>query len=192
VSYFAQPKQIAVHAGKTEPCKGAAGVTGGIVLSAPYIQKENIMTQNCNIESLLVAFFQEALAAHPAEPVSATEFLKYFAPDIARVGRVFKFLGLAEESTESSLGWQPTDQLIRILAERAARPTKASKEEATAKELKLVDSLVQVAGGEAEEQLTDDFLFLVLNALGLLREARGGCKPTSLLREQLISQYESL
>jgi hypothetical protein len=143
------------------------------------------MSQNCNIESLLVAIFQ---AAHPigtrvGDPVSATEFLQYFAPDIARVGRVFKFLGLAEESTESTLGWQPTDQLIRIIAERAARPTKASSKEATAKELKLVDSLIQIAGGVTEECLTDDLFFSALNALGLLREARGGCKPTSLLRE---------
>jgi hypothetical protein len=85
------------------------------------------MTQNCNIEALLVAIFQ---AAHPIEntrtgdPVSAAEFLRHCAPDIARVGRVFKFLGFAEESPQSALGWKPTEKLIRIVVERAARPTK--------------------------------------------------------------------
>jgi hypothetical protein len=151
------------------------------MLSARIHTGKNPRSENCNIETLLVAIFQEA---HPNNAVSATEFLQHFAPDIARLGRVFKFLGLAEESTESTLGWQPTDQLIHIVAERAARPTKASRKRATAKELKPVDSLIQIAGGETEEiHFTGDFLFTVLNALGLLLEARGGCKPTSLLRE---------
>jgi hypothetical protein len=144
------------------------------------------MLETSNIELLLLAIFQ---AAHPTNTTTATDFLQSFAPDIARVGRVFKFLGLAEESPQSALGWKPTDQLIRIVAERAARPTKASMKEATTKELTLVDALIQIAGGEAEEQLTDDFLFSVLNALGLLREARGGCKPTSLLRDTVQGTF---
>src|SRR6266480_1093330 len=98
------------------------------------------MSQNCNIESLLVAIFQAAhcIERDIGDPVRTREFLQYYAPDIARVGRVLKFLGLAEECSQSALGWKPTEKLIRIVVERAARPTTGTDNEATAKDRKLV------------------------------------------------------
>jgi hypothetical protein len=143
-------------------------------------------TTSLDIESnLMVAIFQELdLICFDQEP-SATEYLKLCVPHIERLGRVFKFLGLAEASTQSALGWKPTAHLLHIIGKRVvAHPTKASHKQATAKEQKLVESLFQLAGGEAEQYIGDDFVFSVLKGLALLQEDRvGGCKPTSLLQE---------
>ncbi len=147
------------------------------------------MTDTLDIESnLMVAMFQEA---HPiasldteTEP-SATKYLTCCAADIERLGRVFKSVGLAEASTESALGWKPTADLLHIIARQVvARPARPSQKQATANERKVVESLFQLAGGEAAEYVEDDFVFCVLNCLGLLRLDRvGGCKPTCLLQE---------
>jgi hypothetical protein len=145
------------------------------------------MSHNLDTELLLLTSIFES--AHPivrdvGGEVTGTEYLKFCASDIDRIGRVFKFLGLAEECTQSVLRWKPTGRLIRMIGERSARPTKPSKKEATEKDRRLVNMLLQVAGGEStEEYITDDFCFRVLNALGFLREVHGDGKPTSLLRE---------
>jgi hypothetical protein len=136
---------------------------------------------------LLTSIFQ---SAHPITrsvggELNGTEYLQFCAPDIERLGRVFKLLGLAEVSTQSALGWKPTAHLLDIIGQRAARPTKASHKQETAKEHQFVESLFELAGGDPQEpEITEDFLFSVLNALGLLQEGRGGgCKPTFLLQE---------
>jgi hypothetical protein len=136
--------------------------------------------------NLMLAIFQELdLISFPDEEPSATEYLKLCAPHIERLGRVFKFLGLAEAST-SALGWKPTAHLLHIIGQRlAANPIEASHEQANAKERKLVESLFQLAGADVQEPfITDDFVFCVMKVLGLLQEGPGGsCKPTSLLQE---------
>ncbi len=167
--------------------------TVGIVLSAP-VQKASYMSQNLNTELLLLtSIFQ---SAHPVVhdvggELNATEYLKFCASDIERIGRVFKFLGLAEESTQSVLRWKPTDRLIRMIGERSARPTKPSKKVLTEKDRRLVDMLLLVAGGDTkEDQMMDDFCISVLNALGFLREVQGGPKPTSLLKEIILDTVQ--
>jgi hypothetical protein len=138
-----------------------------------------------DIESnLMVAMFQEAYPIGDTETV-AGEYLACRSADIERLGRVLKFLGLAEASTKCGLGWKPTGVLLHIIARQvAARPPKASKKQATAKECKIVESLFQLAGGQAEDYVGEDFVFCLLNCLGLLRLDRvGDCKPTRLLRE---------
>jgi hypothetical protein len=154
-----------------------------------------VTTLNLDIDSnLMVAIFQEA---HPIDSIdkefSATEYLTYCAPDIERLGRVFKFLGLAEASTQSALGWKPTAHLLHIIGKRAvARPIKGSHKQATGKERQLVESLFQLAGGQPEEEfIGDDFVFRVLNGLGFLREAVGSCKPTSLLQETFEDVFKA-
>jgi hypothetical protein len=154
---------------------------------------DKVKSDNLDDNSLLMlAIFQTVhLICDEGSGVSMTEYLKYCASDIARIGHVFKFLGLAEECTKSALGWKPTAHLIQIIAERSARPAKGSEKEATEKDRKLVNSLLQLAGGTTEEVITDDFFFAVLNALGFLREAPGGeCKPTSLLHETIEAVFE--
>jgi hypothetical protein len=143
-------------------------------------------TTSLDIESnLMVAIFQ---ALHPLGRIdqesSATQYLTWCAPDIERLGRVFKFLGLAEAST-SALGWKPTAHLLHLIGEALAASTiQASHKGANAKERKLVESLFQLAGGEAEEHIEDDFVFSVLRGLALLQADRtGNWKPTSLLQE---------
>jgi hypothetical protein len=146
------------------------------------------MTDTLDIESnLMVTMLQEV---HPiaslgteTEP-SATKYLTCCAADIERLGRVLKFLGLAEASTDSALGWKPTADLLRIIARQlAARPARPSQKQATAKERKVVGSLFQLAG-ESTEYVEENFVFCVLNCLGLLRlDGVGDCKPTRLLQE---------
>jgi hypothetical protein len=142
---------------------------------------------------LLIETFQ---IAHLMD-LSQTDFCKRYNADIERMGRVFKFLGLAEEGKESALGWQPTDELIDIIAERLTRPfgwkpidiiaervARANKDRTTIKDRRLVDSIFQIAGGQKEYDPWKEFVFLVLNYLGFLYEAQpGDIKPTSLLRE---------
>jgi hypothetical protein len=85
------------------------------------------MNYTLDFESnLMVPMFQEA---HPIDGLgpetepSATKYLTCCAADIARLGRVLKFLVLAEASTDSALGWKPTADLLRIIARQlVARP----------------------------------------------------------------------
>ena len=151
------------------------------------------MSDGLDIEShIMIAIFR---AAHPIvdiEEAADQEYLKRFAPDIDRLGRVLKCLGLAEESTQSAFGWKPTAHLVQIIVERAVRPIKASKKLNTKGESKLVDSLSQLAGVHEDDDLIDEFPFVfnVLNCLGLLRVGpQGGCKPTGLLVEAVVEGF---
>jgi hypothetical protein len=143
------------------------------------------------LSDLMIAIFQEA---HPIggdkDVTDKRQYVKYCASDIDKLGRIFKFLGLAKDSAQSAFGWKPTARLLHIIAERAARPTKGNATRATKKERQVIDSPLQLAGGQTEEVFTDDFLFNVLNGLGFLRESGGGeCKPTALLREVIEGMF---
>ena len=141
------------------------------------------------LSDLMIAFFQAAHSLH-GDP-DKVQYVKYCASDIDKLGRVLKFLGLAETNQQSMLGWTPTARLVHIIAERAARPTKGSATPATKKERQVINSLLQLAGGQTEEVFTDDFLFNVLNGLGFLGEGGDGeCKPTALLREVLENLFQ--
>jgi hypothetical protein len=146
--------------------------------------------------NLMIAIFQ---AAYPIwsdvkkeDEEDQTRYVKALATDIKRLGRIFKFLGLAEDDKQSVLGWKPTAKLIRMVAERAARPTKGSNKRATRKDDAMMQSLLQLADGWVEQTFTDDFVFNVLNCFGLLRESvYGECKPTALLREMLQEIFQA-
>jgi hypothetical protein len=145
---------------------------------------------------LMIAIFQ---AAYPIwndvkkeDEEDQTVYVKALATDIKRLGRMFKFLGLAEDDKQSVLGWKPTAKLIRMVAERAARPTKGSNKRATRKDDAMMQSLLQVADGWVEQTFTDDFVFNVLNCFGLLREnIYGECKPTAPLRDMLQEIFQA-
>jgi hypothetical protein len=152
--------------------------------------KLSVLSETGDIQSLLIAIFQAAHSIFTETDKPIIEYLNSCASDINKLGRILKFLGLAEDSAQSAFGWKPTAELIQIIAERAARPTKASKTQASKMERRFVDSLIQLAGGQTEEPFTDDFLFNVLNGLGLLQESDTGVKPTARLREVVTTMFE--
>lgn len=158
-------------------------------------QESDKVSKGDFLSDLMIALFQAAHSLHGDDPreslTDKVQYVKHCASDIDKLGRVLKFLGLAETNQQSMLGWTPTARLVHIIAERAARPTKGSATRATKKERQVIDSLLQLAGGQTEEVFTDDFLFNVLNGLGFLRESGGGeCKPTALLREVLENWFQ--
>jgi hypothetical protein len=147
-----------------------------------------------DLSDLMIAIFQAAdpIYAGMEDVTEKLEYVKSRGSDIDRLGRVLKFLQLAEDSPQSVFGWTPTAQLIRIVAERADRPAKASRKHVTNRERAIIAPVLQVAGGWAEQTYTDDFVFNVLNGLGLLCQTHmGECKPTSFLREMLEELFEA-
>ena len=89
------------------------------------VQEQSQLLPVSDLSVLMIAIFQ---MAHPiyrnkVEPLGQTEYLAHCASDIDELGRIFKFLGLAEDSAQSAFGWRPTARLVGIIAERAARPT---------------------------------------------------------------------
>jgi hypothetical protein len=71
------------------------------------------------------------------------------------------------------------------------RPARSSQKQSTAKERTVAGSLLQLAGGESKEYVEEDFVFCVLNCLGLLRlDGVGDCKPTALLQETVEAIFD--
>lgn len=133
------------------------------------------MTDHPNDTQLLAALFQRA---YPLEPQpSAAEYLHHFEFEIDRLGRLLRFLGLAEASHQSGLGWAPRRWLMRISAERAARPLDQRYPIVVSKEdREFVASICRVATGdvaEAGEMDATNFCCDVLAALGLLERGDG-------------------
>jgi hypothetical protein len=155
---------------------------------------ESIVTADTKLAADLMAAIFQATDHIFLEKGDVTEqYLKHCASDIDRLGRLLKFLGLAEDDKDGVFGWKPTAKLISLIAERAARPAKGSDKRATARERAVVGSLLQLAGGWVEPTYTDDFVFRALNSLGLLRETvYGECKPTALLKEVLENVVDNL
>jgi hypothetical protein len=149
-----------------------------------------------DLSDLMIALFQavyQVIRDTGEDVTDVTEYLEHCAPDIDRLGRVLKFLGLAEDNPQSAFGWKATPDLMRLVAERAtSRTPKASNKKMTKGERAILSSLLQLAGGWAEESIGDDFVFRVLNGLGLLRASfQDECKPTALLREILQNMLDS-
>jgi hypothetical protein len=141
---------------------------------------------------LMLSIFQEA---HPLSMrVRPEEYLDRCDFEIDRMGRVLKYLGLAQGG-RSDLCWKPTPMLMKIIAEGLAHPpVKAKGVEVTDDERNSVESLIMYATGDVPDEDSMDateFCCSVLVALGLLTEgASGGYKPTDRLHE--VMRYASL
>ena len=135
---------------------------------------------------LMIEIFQEADPLGSIR-VSPEEYLDRCDFEIDRIGRVFKYLGLAQGG-QSDLCWQPTPMLMKIIAERVAHPpVNAKGVEVTDDERSSVEALIMRATGDIPDEESMDateFCCSVLAALGLLTEgAAGAYKPTDRLQE---------
>jgi hypothetical protein len=80
-----------------------------------------------NTETILVlSIFQEAYPLDKAK-VSTEDYLAHFEFEIDRIGRVLKYLELAQAAAQSELGWKPKPILMKLIAERVARVPVKSK-----------------------------------------------------------------
>jgi hypothetical protein len=144
---------------------------------------------------LLVAIFQKA---NPLEPQpSVAEYLRHFRFDIDRVGRVLRFLGLAEESGKSDLGCAPTGRLMSIIAEKWARPPKeAPKIMVSEDDRDFVASIYHLATGGVDHPYdeTIDFCCSVLAILDLLEKGEDedgdlAFKPTPRIKDLVLEHF---
>jgi hypothetical protein len=74
---------------------------------------------------LMILIFQEAYPLGSMR-VRPEEYLDHFGFEVDRIGRVLKYLGLAQDG-RSDLCWTATPMLMRIIAERVAHPPVKAK-----------------------------------------------------------------
>src|ERR1700730_5108236 len=152
---------------------------------------EYIHMQNDTL--LLISIFQEACPL--SMRVRPEEYLDHFDFEIDRMGRVLKYLELAQGSARSDLGWKPAPMLMKIIAERLAHPPEKRKSALlTEDDRNSVRSLMMFRTSDVPEAGSKDateFCCSVLVALGLMKKGRpGGYKPTRRLHE--VMWYASL
>ena len=111
--------------------------------------------------------------------------------EIDQLGRVLKYLGLAQTAAaRSDFGWEPAPLLMKIIAERVVRYSKKEKAVVvTEHDKSFVRLLMMRAFGDVSEEIYDatKFCCVVLAALGLMKKGMpGGYKPTRRLRDLLV------
>jgi hypothetical protein len=142
-----------------------------------------------NESLLMITIFQQA---DGKTEVSAEEYLgEKLDFEIYWVGQVFKCLGLAQTAAaQSDLGWEPAPILMKIIADRAARPSVKEKRVWLSEyDEDFVRSLMMRATGEVSEDHwpVNEFCCSVLVALGLMKKGRPeGYKPTPRLRDLML------
>jgi hypothetical protein len=156
--------------------------------TSTILQKKDKTMRNETI--LMLSIFQHA---NPLGPIAVTpeEFLDHFEFEIDRMGLVLKCLGLAQTAAQSDdFVWKPAPMLIKIIAERAARPFVENKPVlVTDHDQNFVHSLMMRATGDVPEEDSMDateFCCSVLVALGLMKKGAGGYKPTRRLRDLML------
>jgi hypothetical protein len=142
-----------------------------------------------NDEILIISIFQEAFGDPEASP---KDNLADFAFEIAQMGQLLKYLGLAKASARSDLGWKPEPMLMKIIAERLACVSAKNKFAAAADDgWNFIHALItHVTGLERKEHHNAiDCCRHALAALGLLQEVAPGArayKPTRRLRDLML------
>jgi hypothetical protein len=138
---------------------------------------------------LMISIFQEAYPLGQTK-VSPEEYLDSLDFEIDRIGRVFECLELTQPATQSDFGWKLAPMLMKIIAERAARPSVESKPVlVTDHDQHFVRSLMMRATGDVPEEGFDatEFCCSVLVALGLMKKGiPEGYKPTRRLRDIML------
>jgi hypothetical protein len=130
---------------------------------------------------LLVSIFRKA--SQHLSRLSTAEFLEAHQDEIPQTCRLLKFLGLIEPAPDSMVGFKPTVRLIHLLGERLGRRTDYCKSPVTEMDRTFAASLGQIAGGDCSY-----FWYYVLAALGLLKIAKGGYAPTSLIHNLVLER----
>ena len=133
---------------------------------------------------LMIEVFQEAYPLGSMR-VGPEEYRDFFGFEIDRMGRILKYLGLAQAAARSELGWKPKPILMTLIAERVARaPVKSKFNSALDDGWNFVPALI-IRAADLEPEGVDaiDFCCSVLRVLGLVCD---GDKPTRRLRDLML------
>jgi hypothetical protein len=141
-----------------------------------------------NTETILMILILQEIFDDPEG--SPKDFLADFAFEIEQIGRLLNYLGLAQTSARSDLGWKPTPMLMKIIAERLARISVKVEPKAD-DSWNFIHALITHATGLElkEHHNTIDCCRYALAALGLLHEVAPGArayKPTRRLRDLVL------
>jgi len=146
------------------------------------------MTIDC---ILMISIFQQAFPLDPEGDVE--DYIALFAPEIDRLGRVLKFLGLAERAPKSRIMWKPTLQLLTLIGQKLTQPPVKLKCTVTDGDREFVQAFIlRDTGDTRPTSLEEAFEFCcsVLAALGLLQQdASGGYKPTHRLHAIMLDRF---
>jgi hypothetical protein len=150
---------------------------------------KNMITHS-NYTELLVAICQKA-NPFPPRP-SVADYLEHYEFELDLMGRLLRFLGLAEDSDED-LGWAPTRRLMSIIAEEWAHPSKEGRKIMVSKDDRdFVASIYHLATGvvmNEDGMFVMDFCCNVLAILGLLKRGEnGGFKPTRRMQYLVLQR----
>ena len=101
------------------------------------------MTIDC---ILMISIFQQAFPLDPEGDVE--DYIALFAPEIDRLGRVLKFLGLAERAPKSRIMWKPTLQLLTLIGQKLTQPSVKLKCTVTDGDREFVQAFILRATGD--------------------------------------------
>jgi hypothetical protein len=160
-----------------------------MVLPAP-VQKETQMTDKLDTGSrLMITIFQQVFLPQDDER-DPKKYLKKYASDIKLAGQLFEYLGLAQIDERSPLGWKPTDQLVDIIAKKAARPSKPTAKSAINGGGLILDLLTDaVFGQDHDDDMHNHLGDKVLNAIGLIQDCENYWEATPLLLQLFAYGY---
>jgi hypothetical protein len=145
----------------------------------------NLMLDNDT--QLMISIFRDVFQMKGSEERVPMNYVKSYKSDIEEAGQLFAVLGLAKPDAQSPLGWRPTHALLDVIAKRAVRRTKLIDRMVSAEDRLIISLLCDAAFGEDHPYPL--CAFMVLGALGLVREANDGDLPTLQLRELFAEAY---
>jgi hypothetical protein len=115
----------------------------------------------------LIRLFQESIDVGEVEP-NQENYLEKFRSDIDGMGRVFQYLRLAKADNQSSLGWKPTTELLKMIAARKPHRPKRTRKWNPSDNLFLYLMLDIMLGEEHSPEKY--FCCYVLTRIGLVLE----------------------
>jgi hypothetical protein len=141
--------------------------------------------------TLLISISQKANSLGPQ--FSVTQYLDDYELELDRTGLLLRFLGLAEESDKSDLGWAPTGRLMRFVADRWGHPHEDGHTITVSEDDRdFVEFIYHLATGDVVDDACVDpiaeFCFNFLATLGLLKKGENGFKPTPRLQYLVLER----
>jgi hypothetical protein len=141
---------------------------------------------------LLIKVFQEAWPS-PCDDPDPTNYVKGNRSCIKAAGRVFEYLGLAKSCKRSTLGWEPTERLLDLIAKRKARPSTPSTKPASIMETLTLDLMLDTMLGVEHSPPAPPGAFCcnVLIRLGLVvQHVHVGWTPSLVLLRLFADAYD--